>query len=222
MNVSINDLEYSYHKNTNVFTQLNLIFKERSIYAIVGENGIGKTTLLNLLAGWYQPDHGVILYNQKSLTQKEIKFQTAYIPCNISLYPLLNAYDHIDLMAELWEMKKAAYQKYKEKVLLFLQQLRLDALTQAIEEYSSGMKYKLYFSLMLAREIQVLLLDEPFHVLDENSQKVAMEIIQSIKSHVLVIFSSHQKEMTIQLADQIIDLNKERGVTRHDQFDVLK
>ncbi|MDR1521409.1 MAG: ATP-binding cassette domain-containing protein [Streptococcaceae bacterium] len=209
MNLSIKDLEYSYNKTAKVFNHLNLNFKDGKIYAIVGENGIGKTTLLNLLAGLYLPNHGKILYNQKLLTQEDIKAQTAFIPCDIDLYPLLDAYDHIHLVAELWEMKKATYKRYKEKVLKCLQQLHLNELDKAVEEYSSGMKYKLYFSLMFSRDIQILLLDEPFNVLDEKSQKIAMEIIQSIKSNILVIFSSHHKATIKQFADQTIVLNKE-------------
>jgi ABC-2 type transport system ATP-binding protein len=158
----------------------------------------------------YLPNHGKILYDQKLLTQEEIKIQTAFIPCDIGLYPLLGAYDHINLVAELWDMKKETYKKYKDKVVKYLKKLNLNDLDKAVEEYSSGMKYKLYFSLMFSRDIQVLLLDEPFNVLDEKSQKIAMEIIQSVKSYILVIFSSHQRQTIEQFADQTIVLNQEK------------
>lgn len=208
MKLEVQNLDYGYNKKEKVFENFNITFESGKIYAIVGDNGIGKTTLLTILAGLYRSNHGKILYNQKELSQVETKIITAFIPCNIGLYPLLDAFDHINLVAELWEMKSDSYERYKKKVIDYMDLLYLDVQKKTVEEYSNGMKYKLYLCLMLARDVEIVILDEPFTALDYKSQEMIIQLLKSIKSSCIIIFSSHQKEIVENFAEMTIDLNQ--------------
>ncbi|EAH3474168.1 ABC transporter ATP-binding protein [Listeria innocua] len=210
-NITIENMEFHYgNKNQKVFNGLNLDFVLGEKYGLVGDNGTGKTTFLYILAGMYLPTNGKIMYDGEKLEEKKIKKEVSLIPYNNSLYPYLDALDHIDLVAELWEIKEN-YTNYKRKVIDYLDQLNLDYKNKKVEAYSSGMQYKLYLALMLARDASLLVLDEPFTMLDKTSQILAMDMIKE-KKDMMVVFSSHQTEITNYLASKVINFNEIKGV----------
>lgn len=208
--ITINNLSFYYEsKDTMVFDSLSLEFSSEKIYALVGSNGVGKTTLLNILSGIYQPTGGTIEYDGTLYTEKVTKEKVAFIPYKTKLYPYLDVFDHIKLIAELWGIK-TDYLEYKRKVLEYCNRLNLDYYNKRVESYSTGMEYKLYISLMLARDVSLVLLDEPFTMLDKKSRYLAMDLIKEKK--IITIFSSHQKDIVEYLSNDIINLDKLKGV----------
>ncbi len=191
-------------KNINIDFNLN----DNKLYKLEGINGVGKTTLLKLLAGILKPTAGNILLGCESSFSSSFKEEIAYIPSSPNLYPLVNAYDYIDIISELWSIKSIDYIQYKKRVIDILKKLELQDLKLDVNRYSLGMIYKLYFSLMFARNPKVLLLDEPFTSLDKNSRIIATNLIENSLNKMIIIYSSHQDEILNEVNKKNIDLNK--------------
>lgn len=207
----IDNMSFKYSiSDKYIFRNINIDFNlnYNKLYKLEGVNGIGKTTFLKLLAGILKPTSGnIFLEGENSLTSS-FKEKIAYIPTSPNLYPLVNAYDYIDIISELWSIKSINYIQYKKRVINILKKLDLQDLNLDVNMYSLGMVYKLYFSLMFARNPKVLLLDEPLTSLDKNSRVIATNLIKNASNKMIIIYSSHQDEILNELQKKTIDLNK--------------
>lgn len=207
----IDNMSFKYSiSDKYIFRNINIDFNlnDNKLYKLEGVNGIGKTTFLKLLAGILKPTSGnIFLKGENSLTSS-FKEKIAYIPTSPNLYPLVNAYDYIDIISELWSIKSINYIQYKKRVINILKKLDLQDLNLDVNMYSLGMVYKLYFSLMFARNPKVLLLDEPLTSLDKNSRVIATNLIKNASNKMIIIYSSHQDEILNELQKKTIDLNK--------------
>lgn len=209
--IFVNNMSFKYaNASEYLFENINITFDstDKKIYKIDGKNGIGKTTFLKILAGILVPTSGNITIGEKKNSYNAFKQEIAYVPSEPKLYDSVNAYDYIDIIAELWNIKSNEYIKYKEKVLNILEKLDLQDLKLDVNMYSLGMVYKLYFALMIAKNPKVLLLDEPFTALDKSSKIIATQLIEDASNEMIIIYSSHQNEILSELDKKNVDLNK--------------
>ena len=100
--VSIQNIIKSF-KNLKAVNNLSLNIKEGEIYGLLGSNGAGKSTTLNILLGFLTPDSGTALINGVDATDNsyEARKQIGYIPENVSLYPYLTGVENLDYFCKL-------------------------------------------------------------------------------------------------------------------------
>jgi NitT/TauT family transport system ATP-binding protein len=189
----------------SVFDRLSLDVAPGSFVAVVGPSGCGKTTLLLCLAGLLQPTAGEVRVDGQAITgpapeQLGVIFQEA------NLLPWRSVMDNVAFPLELRGVsKKERYERAAE----FLELVRLSDFIQAYpSELSGGMKQRVAIARGLIQDPRVLLMDEPFAALDEQTRmRMGAEVLRIWEAtHKTIIFVTHNLTEAVFLSDQVVVL----------------
>ena len=203
--VSIHDLNISFN-NEVIFKDFSLRVKKGEKIAVIGKSGRGKSTLLNLLAGFI-PDFrgnisvfGIVL---SASTISEIRKQTAWLPQDTSLNlktaeELLNAPFEFLLNKERKPTKKEISEIFSEF------DLQESLLTKKIKEISGGQKQRIILASCLLLKKPLLLIDEPTSALDEHIKKKVTDYIFN-KKDLTVVAATHDAYW-IKNSDKVVEL----------------
>ncbi len=191
-------------ENKIILQESSLIIEDGKSYCITGANGSGKTTLLNYMMTGTETK---IYKKRKEIDLLEFKRNTAFIPNNPPIFDLLTGWENIKYICSLWRIKDKDNYLQEVKMYCDLFELSQESLHDQVHTYSLGMKYKLFLISMISRNINLLLLDEPFTALDKNSQqeiyKILVEFLERGNS---LIFVTHIEEFKNQLGDYIYEI----------------
>lgn len=178
-----------------ILNSVNLEFSDNTRYAVVGASGIGKTTLLRLLAGLEKPDCGFVEVSTRSVI--------SYAFQEHRLFPALTVMEN---------MKAIEPEKDCEKILD-----SLDLLSEADSYPSSlsgGMRKRAGLARALAKKADIYLIDEPTGGQDARHCAMVAETISTYTRDGLCIIATHDAELIESVADILIVLNSD-GFTLH-------
>ncbi len=170
---------------------LNLQVKEGEILGLLGANGAGKSTTINMLLGFLPPDSGSVKIADKETFKNaaNVRQLIGYIPENVNLYPYLSGLENLDYFCKL------AGLKYSENELSqFLTACGLDkeAHHKRIEAYSKGMRQKVGIAIAYAKKAKVYLLDEPASGLDPLASNELSELLKKLAAEgATILMASH-------------------------------
>ncbi|MSO98701.1 MAG: ABC transporter ATP-binding protein [Rhodospirillaceae bacterium] len=161
---------------------LNLSVKPGDIYCLLGANGAGKSTTINLFLNFIDPSAGTATVNGMDVTQHplETKKFLAYIPETVMLYGNLTGLENLAYFAKL-----GGHSEYTEADLKgFLKQVGLqdEAVHKRVGAYSKGMRQKVGVSIALAKRAKALLLDEPTSGLDPKASNEFSELLKQLQA----------------------------------------
>lgn len=170
------------HKKYNDFTalkSLDLQVGKGEIFALLGQNGAGKSTTINILLGLIRPTSGDAFINDISVTEnpQKIKKHLAYIPETVLLYPNLTGIENLDFFSKIAGFN---YSKGELSALLERTGLQQTAHKKLLGGYSKGMRQKVGIAIALAKDAKVLLLDEPTSGLDPIATAEFTEIVRQL------------------------------------------
>ena len=200
--LEMNNIRYSYDNKRNVLSGINMKLEEGKMYAILGQSGCGKTTLLSLLGGLDSPIDGQILYDGQDIEKLGLanhrKNNVAFIFQSYNLIDYLTPKENVALTAKL------SPQPILERVGLTEEECKRNVL-----KLSGGQQQRVAIARALASDTKVILADEPTGNLDEDT---AAEIISILKecAHEMnkcVIIVTHSNDLAKQ-ADTIFRLKK--------------
>ncbi len=206
--VQIVDLSKIYQTRNgplSVFDRLSLDVAPGSFVAVVGPSGCGKTTLLLCLAGLLEPTAGEVRVDGQPITgpapeQLGVIFQEA------NLLPWRSVMDNVAFPLELRGVSKK--ERY-DRAAAFLDLVRLSDFRQAYpSELSGGMKQRVAIARGLIQDPRVLLMDEPFAALDEQTRmRMGAEVLRIWEAtHKTIIFVTHNLTEAVFLSDQVVVL----------------
>lgn len=191
-------------KDIKVLKNVSMTLESGHIYGFTGHNGSGKTVLLKLICAFLEPTTGEILFDGKNVI-KENSFppSTRALIEKPNFLSDLTGYENLELLARIQNiigekeiedtLKKVGLEEDKEKLYY---------------KYSLGMKQKLGIAQVLMEDPEILILDEPFNGLDENSIKNIRKILLKEKEKgKLIILATHDKEDIKVLCDEIYKFN---------------
>lgn len=195
-----------------IFSDLNLNFQSGMVYALIGDSGCGKTTLLNMLAKLETFDKGEIVYKGKSLTSlKNEEFyrnELGYLFQNFGLLESQTIRENLEL--GLIGKKKNKKQEKERLLLQALQAVRLDylSLNQNIYELSGGEAQRIALAKIILKDPPLILADEPTASLDPKNSKEIMEILLELRNaNRTIIIATHNPSIW-KMSDQVIRLSK--------------
>lgn len=171
---------------------LNLKINPGEVYCLLGANGAGKSTTINLFLNFIQPTGGKALIDGLDVQEHpiETKKRLAYIPEVVMLYRNLTGLENLRYFSDL-----AGHSEYSESDLLqFLKRAGLpdDAAQRRVGGYSKGMRQKVGIAIALAKQAKVLLLDEPTSGLDPKASNEFSDLLLKLSEEgVAILMATH-------------------------------
>ena len=200
--IEIRNLDFSY-KKTPVFSNINLSFPEGAIYGLLGENGVGKTTLLKLICGLQRPTAGTCTFDGLTCHDRlpQMLQRVVFLPDEVTLPDNATPQRYVDELAPF-------YPTFSQGTFLHLmQELEVDA-ERKFREMSFGQQKKSLIAASLALGTDYVLLDEPTNGLDIPSKAQFRSILSKIADEgKTIIISTHQVKDVENLIDPIVILS---------------
>ena len=207
----------------------NISFKinEGQIFGMLGPNGVGKSTIFNLITGLISPKYGRIKINGEDVSQYPIylrtkKFKVGYVPQYGGFFSDLTLYDNLKAISEIVIDDKNLRQ---EKINFLLSKFELENIKNIKAKFlSGGQKKKLVISLSLLSDPRVLLLDECFAALDVLTIKMLQEIIVNLQqeSQISIIICDHQARDLLACVDVAMILSNCKIVAQDTPSNLVK
>ena len=211
--VHIQNLNKSYGR-THVLKELSLDLSEGKIYGLLAQNGQGKTTLMKILAGVATIDSGIVQIDGQA-PGVETKKHTAFLSEHPSLDPSKSCRGLIKMMADFFDDFDP------NKALSLVKELGLDE-NQKLSSMSKGMQEKAALALVLARNADLYLLDDPLGGVDPASRdRILKTILRHYKENGTVIISTHLISDVEPILDEVIFL-KDGNVFLQENADEMR
>lgn len=182
----------------SVLESINIKFEEGKIYGLIGKNGSGKSVFLKMLCGFYKPTTGEIKINGKNIIKEGVFApDTHALIENPSFLPDLTGYENLELLSKIQKkIGKKEIEEILKKVNLYYEK------DKKYSSYSLGMKQKLGLAQVLMEDPKILIFDEPFRGIEEETVIKIRKILLELKTNgKIIIIASHDKEDIEKLAD---------------------
>ena len=180
---------YKRFNEKEALKDLSLEVKTGEIYGLLGANGAGKSTTLNLLLGFLFPDEGEIDMIDIDSNMPIQRNQIGYIPENVNLYPYLSGVENLDYFCKLAGFKFSLKQLHE---FLLECGLEKDSFNKMISEYSKGMRQKVGIAIAYAKNAKIYLLDEPASGLDPLSSNELSVLLKRMSDRgATILMASH-------------------------------
>lgn len=209
--ISVKDLTFNYGKK-EIFSHYNLNVPDGEVCLITGVNGVGKTTLLRLMAGVLRPKSGEVKFDIEP--EEDPRQKIGFISDHLSLYESLSIERAIEFHKSIYKISN-----FNETLI---QHIKVDK-KQKIKELSAGQRAIFHLSLILSTDPKIILIDEIIHSLDAYLRKVFVNQLLNVMSErrptvVLVNLNFHDIE---HLVDRVILLKDGKSLV-DESIDSLK
>ena len=216
-----------YFGKRKILEDLNLSLNQGEILGLLGPNGVGKSTIFNVIIGLLKPNYGSVFIEKKNVTQDPIFYRTknykiGYVPQHGGYFHDLTLKENLKAISEIViEDKKLR----DEKINLLISKFELEPLQNIKAEFlSGGQKKRLVISLALLSDPKILLLDEPFAALDIMTIKNLQQIIVDLQTqhNISIILCDHQARDLLSCVDLAIVLSNGRVVAKDTPNNLIK
>ena len=210
-----------------ILDNINFKINEGQIFGMLGPNGVGKSTIFNLITGLINPKHGKIKINGENVTQHPIylrtkKFKVGYVPQYGGYFNDLSLHDNLKAISEIVIENKNMRQ---EKIDFLLSRFELENVKNIKGKYlSGGQKKKLVIALSLLSDPKVLLLDECFAALDVLTIKMLQEIIVNLQNEnrITICICDHQARDLLACVDVAMILSNGKIIAQDTPSNLVK
>jgi len=209
--IKIDKISLSFGKR-KILDNINFSINESQILGLLGPNGVGKSTIFNLITGLIKPQYGSIIIDSKNVNDYPIylrttQFKIGYVPQYGGYFHNMTLLENLNAIGELLiKNKKVRY----EKINSLISKFELDPVRDIKASYlSGGQKKRLVIALSLLGNPKILLLDEPFAALDIMTIKTLQKIIVNLQSenNITIILCDHQARDLLSCVDIAIVLS---------------
>ncbi len=213
--------------NRLILDNINFKINEGQIFGMLGPNGVGKSTIFNLITGLITPKHGKIKINGEDVTDYPIylrtkKFKVGYVPQYGGFFNDLSLQDNLRAISEIVIDNKNLRQ---ERIDFLLSRFELENVKNIKgKNLSGGQKKKLVIALSLLSEPKVLLLDECFAALDVLTIKMLQEIIVNLQQEnkITICICDHQARDLLSVVDSAMILSNCKIVAQDTPSNLIK
>ena len=210
-----------------ILEDLNLKLNKGEILGLLGPNGVGKSTIFNIIIGLIKPNFGSVFIGAKNVTNDPIFYRTknykiGYVPQNGGYFHDLTLKENLKAISEIAIKDKKLRD---ERINLLISKFELEALQNIKADYlSGGQKKRLVISLALLSDPKILLLDEPFAALDIMTIKNLQQIIVDLQtqSNISIILCDHQARDLLSCVDIAMVLSNGKVIAKDTPNNLIK
>ena len=192
---------YKNYGDVEALRDMSLDFPKGQLTSLLGPSGCGKTTLLKIIAGLLIPNQGEVYVNDQIVTEPGP--DRAFVFQDFALMPWASVIRNVAFGLELRKVAKSEREDIARK---YIKQVGLDGFENSFpHELSGGMRQRVGLSRALSVDSPVLLMDEPFSAVDEQTRrKFQEELLQLVKNeNKTFIFVTHSIEEAVYVSDQV-------------------
>jgi len=223
--VQLKNISVFYNKR-QIINNLNLSINRSEILGMLGPNGVGKSTIFNLITGLKEIDHGEITIDGINCTNLPInerftKFKLGLVPQYGGVIHDLTLKDNLKLVAEIHIKEKYLIE---QKINKLISQFEFESLLNIKAKHlSGGQRKKLVIAMALINDPKILLLDEPFAALDILTIKMLQEIILNLQSteEITVVVCDHQARDLLSCVNRAIILSNGKIIASGSPDEVI-
>ena len=203
-----------YFNDTVAVKNINLTIPAQQVIGLLGLNGAGKSTCLQMLAGTLAPSLGTIAIDGNDIQTAAIQAKTkiGYLPEQPPVYSNQTVDEYLDFVGQLYGMADA---NRKERISLCKEQCNIaDVGKRRIGNLSKGYQQRVGIAQAILHEPKIIILDEPTVGLDPQQLLNMRQLVRSLGEQATVLFSSHMLSEVHAVADRILIMHK--GELVHD------
>ena len=206
-------------KKRQILENISFTLNQGEILGLLGPNGVGKSTIFNLITGLLKPDYGNIMINNKNvlnypIAERSSKFNLGYCPQYGGFFFDLTLLENLQAIAEIQiSDPKSRLHKVEQLIAKFEFETIVNIQARFL---SGGQKKKLVIAMALLNNPKVLLLDEPFAALDVLTIKMLKELIVNLQSQekISICICDHQARDLLSCVDNAIILSNCKVIAR--------
>ncbi|RWS12259.1 ATP-binding cassette sub-family A member 1-like protein [Dinothrombium tinctorium] len=184
-------------------TDASLEINRNQITVLLGHNGAGKTTMMNVITGIFPPSSGSVTIDGYDVVtnSKDARRSISLCPQHNVIYNELTVREHLKLFSAIkgtqWSSINGEVQKVTNQLNLF------DKSNTAAQNLSGGMKRKLCLGIALIGDTKIVILDEPTSGMDPDARRTVWDLLQSVRHEKTILITTHFMEEADALADRI-------------------
>lgn len=189
--ISINNISKNF-KSKKILEDVSFSLDAGKLYGLLGPNGVGKSTTIEILCDIIEPDSGTV--------EKKSDLKIGYVPQEIAVYEELSAYENLKFFASLAKISDV---DKRIKEVLTITNLNIDYKTK-VKKFSGGMKRKLNIAIALLNNPGLLVMDEPFVGVDLISIQSIIECLNELlENDVSILCTSHNIRLMEDICDEL-------------------
>ena len=197
---------FSYGKK-EILNQIDLELPSSQIIGLVAPNGVGKSTLIQILSGYLRNNGISVCYQGKNYTTDTLFMRQHIVkmPDQSELYDELNGIEHLNFYASMWKVASGTVQTV-------IEQLKMeDYIHQKVGGYSLGMRQRLCFALVLVTKADYMLVDEVMNGLDPDNVELISKVLRQLRDEgKTIVIASHLLNNLDSIADKIYFMKEKR------------
>ena len=190
-----------------VLNQVDLHLPPSQIIGLVAPNGVGKSTLIQILSGHLRNNGISVSYQGKNYTTDTVFMRQHIVkmPDQSELYDELNGIEHLNFYASMWKVASGTVQTVVEQLKME------DYIHHKVGEYSLGMRQRLCFALVLVTKADYMLVDEVMNGLDPDNVELISRVLKQLRNEgKTIVMASHLLNNLDSIADKIYFIKEKR------------
>ena len=215
--LSLKNISLSF-QNRQILENISFEINQGEIFGMLGPNGVGKSTIFNLVTGLIKPDKGDIIIKDEKVNNYPIflrtsKFKIGYVPQYGGYFYDMTLYENLKAVAEilLKDQRKRA-----EKINYLISKFDLSQIRDIRAKFLSGGQKKLVIAMALLGDPELLLLDECFAALDVMTIKMLQQIIVNLQfeNQITICICDHQARDLLTCVDVAMVLSEGKVIAK--------